>query len=416
MICFRVIILGFVAACAVLAPLPAVEVASDARQAGGASADLAKAPAVVAELRHLDTLYAGMLPWVAQLYDRKSGGFYESVGLSQGREDRPYAPDIQSTHFVVNILRDCGLVETMPTEVRAGLVRYFQSRQDTETGYFSDPDYPEMKEDPRTMGRALIFARGALGSLKSEPLRPLPGQASEAGGHAGESSTIPAHIASVEVFRQWLDEQPWGDAWTALDHLASQAWLIKTQAPELREALADEALRNVMARQDRSTGLIGGGSLIVRISGAFKLAIFCEALKRPIPAADQLWDTVLGWYRSDPKTEKIFLIRNPTDLLSCLSKATGHKLTGEELAMILAVCRRELARYRQTDGGFSSFDGKYYIGPNDLYLKVRRPARAGPQGDLNGTTNAWVLRQSLYRLAGVPAPKLATPEGYWERF
>jgi hypothetical protein len=389
-----------------------------------ANAEPATTPAE--ELRQLDKLYAGLLPWVARLYDPASGGFYETAGLKQGREDRPYAPDIQSTHFAVNLFRDNGLLETMPSPVHEGLVHYFQSREQAD-GYFADPDYPEMKQDERTLGRALIFARGSLASLRAVKLRSAPEPAEAPNSNyisdtkkksadAGESAPLPAHIATVEAFREWIDARPWSDSWTALDNLASQARLIQSQQPELCDALTDEALRNVTARMDPQTGFIGGGSLIVRISGAFKLAMFCKTLDRPMPGADILWETVLGWYRSGPQTDKIFLIRNPTELLALLSRTAERTLTDEELALVLAVSRVELARYRQADGGFSSFDGKYYIGPNDLYLKPRRPAMAGPQGDLNGTASAWVLRRSLYRLAGVAVPRLAVPSDYWERF
>jgi hypothetical protein len=392
----------------------------------GMSAHAEPATTPAGELGQLDELYAGLLPWVARLYDPASGGFYETLGLKQDREDRPYAPDIQSTHFAVNLFRDNGLLETMPSPVHEGLVRYFQSRE-LPDGYFADPDYPEMRQSVRTMGRALIFARGSLASLRATVSRSGAEQADTPKGNdkvntnkeppeAGTTAPLPAHIATVEAFREWLDARPWDNAWTSLDNLASQDRLIRSQAPALREALTDEALRNVNARMDPQTGLIGGGSLIVRISGAFKLAMFCKTLERPVPGAEVLWNTVLGWYRSGPKTDKIFLIRNPAELLAMLSRASGRTLTDEELAMVLAVSRTELARYRQADGGFSSFDGKYYIGPNDLYMQPRIPAKAGPQGDMNGTASAWVLRQSLYRLAGAKAPRLAAPPDYWERF
>jgi hypothetical protein len=381
--------------------------------------------AVSGPLDGLDALYADMLPWVAQLHDPASGGFYETMGLKLGREERPYAPDIQSTHFAVNLFRDCGLLETMPPRVREGLVDYFESRRLAD-GHFADPDYPEMRENARIMGRALMFARISLRSLQTgsqgEAVSGTASKTEPGDGKTGKTASkdkpapTPAHIASKKAFREWLDARPWGDAWTALDHVSSQANLIQSQPAELREVLTDEALRNVAARQDPRTGLIGGGGLIGRISGAFKLAMFCDMLKRPMPGADALWDTVLGWYRSGPKTDKIFLIRNPAELLTMLSRMTGRRLTAGELSLVLAVSCKELSRYRQADGGFSSFDGEYYIGPNDLYMKPRLPAKAGPQGDMNGTASAWVLRRSLYRLAGIPVPRLAVPADYWARF
>ena len=382
------------------------------------SAGVAAGAGVAEELRRLDAVYEGMLPWIASLHDPGSGGFYESRGVREGREERAYGPDIQSTHFAWLILEECGLFASMPEGVREAAIDYFRSRQDAGTGYFADPDYPEMKADERTMGRALIFSRGALARLGATPEHALPGERRAGANEAerGVAAGPPGHLVSVEAFRAWLDARRWEDAWTALDQLASQARLITVQEPGLREALVDEALRNVGERRDAATGLVGGGGLIVRLSGAFKLAMFCDMVGRPLPGADQIWESALDWYRGGATTDKIFLIRNPAELLAYLSRTTGRSLSEEELAMVLAVSRRELERYRQADGGFSSFAGKHYIGPNDLYMRPRRVARAGPQGDLNGTASAWALRRSLHRLAGQRAPVIAAPDDFWRGF
>lgn len=344
-----------------------------------------------------DELFRDVIPWLGRLYDPASGGFYESLGLKRGAEDRAYGPDLQSTHFAASMLRGENAMDVLPSDAPAKIVRYVQDRQDPLTGFFSDPDYPEMRADKRTMGRALNNATLELAALGAKPLHPLPG---------AEPTRVPEHLRSVETFRSWLDARPWGYAWTALDQLQSQAALILMLEEPRRTELIDEALRYVGDRQDPKTGLAGGGSAIVKISGAFKLALFCRAVKRPLPRAAELRATAIRWFQAKEETDRVFFIRNATELLMESALVCGQAATPQELELVVTAATRELARFRCADGGFSSFRGLYYIGPNDLYLLDRRVARAGPQSDVNGTKMAFALRRALYLLAGKPAPKL----------
>lgn len=396
-----------------------------------ASETTATDTAVTSALQRLETAYIGVLPWVLGLADEKTGGFFESTGLKNGREDRPYAPDIQSTFFAVQILHDSGQLARLPASRKQAIVRFFQSRQDPENGFFSDPAYPEMKDDTRTMGRALMFSVHALRILGTKPLYPLPGERKTptakqqtlrtAGinlpftlwkkpqpslATAATTSSVPSHLVTATAFREWLDARPWDNPWTALDQLASQARLIRAQEPALKETLVAEALRNVRARQNPTTGLIGEGPINIRLSGAFKLVSFCHSLGQPVPRAEQVLETVLDWYRSEPGTDVVFFIRNASEMLSFLVKETGYTLSPSELCAIIDTSRIELTRFQCPDGAFSRRVGRYTISPNDLY---HLPARAGRQSDLNATSSAWALRKALYQLANVPPPPLTMP-------
>ncbi|AHF91746.1 hypothetical protein OPIT5_17505 [Opitutaceae bacterium TAV5] len=391
--------------------------------------DATAADATVADaLQRLDAAFAGVVPWILSLADEKTGGFFETTGLKQQREEHPYAADIQSTYFAVLMLNDAGQLAGLPPTRKDALVRFFQSRQDPETGYFSDPAYPEMKDSTRTMGRALLFSVNGLRHLGAKPLHPLPGEhgpgksavtaappppamagigllfVRKTAAAAATTPAVPAHLASVEAFREWLDARPWDNAWTALDQLSSQARLIRAQEPALQRALVDEALRNIRARQNPDTGLVRGGSMSVRLSGAFKFVSFCNNVGRPVPLAARLRKSTLAWYRSEPVTDKIFFIRNAAEMLAALVRQTGLPLTPEEFRTVIDTSLTELTRYRCPDGAFSSFVGRYYISPNDLYLSPRRVARAGAQSDMNGTANAWAMRKALHRLANSSPP------------
>ncbi|GHC13320.1 hypothetical protein [Cerasicoccus arenae] len=436
-------------------------------------------------LGELESLYKGVLPWVARLYDPKSGGFYESIGLREGKEPRDFGPDIQATHFAFSLIRSSDLLASMPPEVKGKLILYFQSRQNPETGYFSDPDYPDMLDNQRIMARALSFSVASLRSLGAAPLYPLPGKprasanaptrielaASKTGQivktnqgpeetapTASSSNRIPPastnkdnaesnpdledkesasdnvyivpnsktlsieiqantppHLASTEAFHQWLDERPWHFAWTAMDNIQSQQTLINSLPEPYRTTIIDKAIAYISERQEANTGLIGGGTPEVRLSGAFKLVLFFRAMKRPIPHTEEIQKTVIEWLESEPETEKIYFVRNTIDMLDILVEETGQNLTNEQMVAVINFATRELKRYLQSDGGFSRFTYGFYISPNDLYLSDadRIPAQAGPQGQLNGTTMAIRTRAALYTLAGRKTPSLRMYD-FWD--
>ncbi|MGE9292855.1 MAG: hypothetical protein ACQKBW_04520 [Puniceicoccales bacterium] len=425
-------------------------------------------------LNRLEVLYDGMLPWVAELYDPESGGFYESLGLKKKLEPKDYGPDIQSTHNCFSFIRQSDQYAKMPEAFREKLIHYFQSRQDPKTGYFVDPDYPDMWDNQRVLGRALSFCTASLRVLGAKPLYPLPGESaapaksqgssatqsagskSSGNGKAGaaqvnaqpskqiyrvpstvaesaaaESSTpdnvyrvpsvadldmssVPPHLVSAEAMRAWMDERPWEHAWTAVDNIQSQSTLIKTLPEPLQTQIVDEVIRYISERQEADTGYVGGGDDAVRLSGAFKLVLFCRAVKRPIPAADKIQATVIEWLQSGSATDRIFFIRNACDMLNMLIKQTGNELTEEELVSVIEFGVRELSRFHQDDGGFCSFTYGNFVSPNDLYLgKNSIPATAGPQSDVNGTRMAIAARDALYGLAGKKAPKLHM-DGFWE--
>ncbi len=418
-------------------------------------------------MAELNALFVDILPWLAQTYDPVSGGFYESIGLKEGKEPKAYGPDIQSTFFAIIILDNAGLVDTMPPEVKEKMIGYFHSRQDPETGYFIDPDFPDMWENQRVLGRALSFSIGSLRILGSEPLYPLPGQprpkttaktpsapaskAQPAAPAASSSNTgkttapkptapkptapkannvyivpteaevsqidlsrVPPHLVSVEAFRQWLDDRPWHFSWTALDNLSSQKQLIKGLPPQLRDPLIDEAMRYVGERQEPDTGLIGGGNPEVRISGAFKFVRFCVDTGRPVPRAEEMRDSLIAWFKSEPEIDKIFFIRNACDMMNDLSKQTGQQVTDEQLVEITRFSTKQLKHFRQDDGAFLSRTSGSYVNPNDLYLGSKAiPAKAGFQSEMNGTSNAHRVWKTIYWIAGQERPDM-TMEDFWE--
>ncbi|NJK91105.1 MAG: hypothetical protein HC904_04295 [Blastochloris sp.] len=87
---------------------------------------------IPASLQEMETLSAGVLTWLPELYDPRTGGFYESLAT---REHPQGGPDIQSTSQVMGILRSTRLLASMPPEIKERMRHYLQSRQDAATGF-----------------------------------------------------------------------------------------------------------------------------------------------------------------------------------------------------------------------------------------------------------------------------------------
>lgn len=386
-------------------------------------------------LRSLDALYAKIIPWIIGLYDEKTGGFFQAESLKSGAEDQPYVPDIQSTFQAILFLESSGALSILSESQKQNIISYFQTRQDPNTGYFSDPFYPQMKENSRVMGRALMFSLHGLRILKAKPSYPLPGErrhsapvnpeepsskaslknTSSSGSPSPRNSsylkteendtqtTIPNFLTNADSFQLWLDSLPWDNSWKAIDALSSHTSLIQRLKPTLRDELADIALNNVRLRQDSVTGLIGEGSLNVRISGAFKLIAFCKKLKRPTPYAKELRGSVLRWFQAGAETDQILFIFNATEMLSSLVQETGEPLSDEEVIAVIDISSKELEKYRSSDGVFRRRLSGYRISPNDLFWHT---SNLPDQGEMNAVHASRGVRESLYRLAGIPMPPL----------
>ncbi len=362
----------------------------------------AKDAQVIAALAKLERQFDGVLPWVAQLYDPKSGGFFESIAA---RDDPRWGPDIQSTSMIVKLLKESYLLDEMPADIRSGLVRYFQSRQE-KSGFFFDPDYPQFRDDQRTRTRMLGMASGALESLGAKPIYPLPG-ASE------EKDEMAAHIASKEAWMAWLEKNIgpnpgyWGRGTGSMDLLTSQGALVASLPDAQRMEIAN-ATRNYLAKtQNPETGLWEG-----TVHAALKFGSFLNGHGLKYPRADAVYASTMAWYREyapDIAYDNNSLgavdtprLGNPLRLLVYLQPQLSRPMSRADLLEILDYYNRAWPRFKHADGAFSRFEDNFKIRPLD------RPVSdfVAPQSDINGTSNVRGARTATYELAGIEAPPL----------
>ncbi|MET9105400.1 hypothetical protein [Streptomyces zhihengii] len=340
-------------------------------------------------LAEFDSLFAGLLTWLPRLYDPETGGFYYALS---SRTTPRFEPDIESTCMAIRILAQFDLLESLPPSVRDHLIRFLQGRQDTATGFFLD-GHNEMGTIERMRGRALSAATDALKMLESRPLHPLPGS-------AGAGSDHLKHLMSPRAFEVWLEGRPWENSWLAQDNIQAQGALIKLLPPEQQAERVGQALRFVTERQDPVTGFAGGGSPYVRLSGAFKLALFCRAFDRAVPRAENIYAATMECLRTEFCEDACWL-RNPLELIEVLRPQLGPRPQAE-LDEVVRISARNARHFSQPDGGFSRKPGSSSPAPNDVPLGLGLA-----EGDLNASVQlAVIARPTLYRFANIGAPQL----------
>lgn len=347
----------------------------------------------------MDGLFQGLLPWLAGQYDGRSGGFYYA---RSSREQEGRKPDIESTAQALNILERLGLLGAMPETMRRQMTRFFQQKQDADSGYFLDDD-PSMKDDEVMVARAIGYSVNALNKLGDKPLYPLPYEAGEA----------PAYMSSPESYLQWLRSVDLINSWRGCDRLScSTVYLKQLEEPE-RSRYARMALRFFEETQHRSSGLWGQGSLYVRISGTFKLHIFYNSFQTPMPQKERIYASILQALREEEASDMCY-IRNPIHLLSYILPT----ISAEEWRFIVQTTTRNMNQLLRADGGFSRELAHSPSAPNvaqvksgEYYPDMPMPVHLSEgrvEGDMNAATQALLIRSLCRRLAGVNEEPLGT--------
>ena len=131
-----------------------------------------------AELSRFDRMLDGqaLVRWAASLYDKDSGGFYYS---GSARDNEQFKTDIESTSQMITLLSSLGLFkydegeDRFPSWFKKGLINYFRSRQDEETGFFFDVQYgKEVNESKKgscdQAAKRLVTLRSLLPTVSNE--------------------------------------------------------------------------------------------------------------------------------------------------------------------------------------------------------------------------------------------------------
>jgi hypothetical protein len=351
-------------------------------------------------LAEMDQLFNGFGDWLGGQMDAESGGFYYAAS---SRRIPGGTPDIESTAQALNILERCGWLGSVPVEMKGGMKRFFQQKQEASSGYFYDQN-PLMREDEVMVARAISYSVNALRKLGGQPLFALPYEAQQA----------PAYLASPEDYLAWLQSVELTNSWRGCDRLSTSNVYVRQVEPESRRAaFTQTAFKFFAHKQDPFTGLWGEGSYYVRISGTFKLHIFYDHFHVPLPREERIYQSILHALRHE-EAEDMCYIRNPIHLLSYMKLSIPEN----ELREIIAITLANMKRLLRADGGFSRELAHSPTAPNvaqvkrgEYYPGMPKAVHIGGgevEGDMNAGTQALLIRSVCYKLAGIVEPALTT--------
>lgn len=345
----------------------------------------------------MDALFEGFFEWLEGQYDPKSGGFFYA---RSSKESGAFIPDIESTAQAVNIMERAGILPRLAPEIKAGLVRFFQGKQEP-SGYFYDED-PNMREDEVMVGRAIGYSTHSLGKLGAAPLYPLP-----------DVQHAPAYMESTDAYLKWLESVELCNSWRGCDRLCNSAPYIRGLPEAERASYLETAFAFLDRIQDKETGLWGQGTPYVRISGTFKLLTFYRTFGTPVPRQELIYRSIRHCLRNEFAKDMCY-IRNPIDLLS---EMENFHIPEEDLVEIMEITLANIMKLKRLDGGFSREHHRSPPAPNVAQVKEDEwypdMPKAVPiglglvEGDMNAGTQALLIRTLLRRLAGSEAPLLA---------
>ena len=358
---------------------------------------------IQAALAKVDKYYDRVIPWLAHMYDHKTGGFYMTMS---GKLDPEMEPAIEMTCWGLSYLNGyTEAIPNMPADVKERFVQFFYDRQDKETGLFIDKQgIANAREQARNQDSGL----GSCSMLGVPTKYPHPRQAT-----AEKKSTtaplMPDFMASVESYMKWIEERSWEEGtWHAGDQTQASQQYIK-MLPEDKQKEYTDALFSWLESHQYETGMWSTKLNFNSVSGIFKVGLIYGLWGKKLPKFDACIDTIFECYKVD-KTSNPFFVRNPLSvLLQMCSYGTEvkEKIQKGIIENIDAVTA-SFGEFLCPDGTFSASKGKSMysfggvVGSHQLN-----------EGDIDATLMMLIARKTLYSIFEVPAPPLESAD-FWD--
>ena len=354
-------------------------------------------------LNSVEKYYRGVIPWLSHMYDPKTHGFYMTMS---GMKDPDMEPALEMTGWGISFLSQyTEAMATAPEVFRQDLIKFFQDRQDPETGLFIDKQGPaNARETARNQDTSL----GALKTLGGEKLYPHPREIKSAD-TVKSAALFPDYMESVDTYVNWIASMDWENgSWHGGDQTQSSQKYVAMLPPDKAKEYQDAAVA-WLNNQQQENGLWSTKYDFCAASGAFKVGLVYGAWGLRLPNHDKIIDAIFECYKRS-KTENPFYVRNPISVLAQMStyspetKAKIQKLLVENIDAVIA----NFGEFLCPDGAFSagkkrsmhSFGG--VVGSHCLY-----------EGDIDATLMILIARKQLYGLFDIPAPPLDASE-FWD--
>lgn len=358
-------------------------------------------------LKKADEEMEKVIPWIANLYDPQTGGFYFAMS---GKNDPNMEPTIGTTAWGIKILKEyTDIVGDMPENIRQKMIQFFHDRQDPETGFYVDKQGPvDDRDKARNQGAGLQ----ALDYLNANPIYPHPSETEkkEDTSLTGTAAGMPAYMESVDTYMNWVESLGWTTStWADGDKVQASQNFVKALPKEKRTEYVTALLNWFDAHQNPETGFWAENDDFNAVSGAFKIAWVYLMWNRALPNIDKIIDSTIQCYRTY-EADKPFYVRNPLTLFNQIAgyspelRKKIQDVVLENIDLMMAT----FGKNQCPDGGYSAWyqkSGTTYHGivtSHGLF-----------EGDTNATLMILIAREELYNIFEVTAPPLKA-DHFWD--
>lgn len=359
--------------------------------------------AVLEALERIEVYYDRVVPWLAHMYDHKTGGFYMTMS---GSLDPEMEPAVEMTQWGLSFLsKYAGILSDAPAAVKQKFIDFFYDRQDRETGLFIDKQGPaNERETARNQGAGLKGCR----MLGVEPKYPHPSMSNDKKA-ASSIPIMPDFMASPEAYVEWIASLPWEDgSWAAGDKTQASQQYVKMLPEEEREKYKSAMLGWLESHQ-HDTGMWSTKLNFNSVSGIFKVALIYGTWQKKLPKYDACIDTIFRCYK-ECKTENPFFVRNPISVLNQMcsySEEAKKKIQAGIIENIDAVTA-SFGEFLCPDGAFSAAKGRSMYSFGGVVGSHRLN-----EGDIDATLMMLIARNTLYSIFDMTPPMLPAPD-FWD--
>ncbi len=355
-------------------------------------------------LKTLDAEFNESFDWWSRVYDGESGGCFYSLSAKRASSTDPrFAPDIESTSKLVDILKLADLLETTSPAFKANVITFLQGRQDPESGLFRDPQHLDQYTH-LTMSRVTSMAFGTLKDLGGQALYPSPLDKKE---DNEEAASAFAHLESPEALDIWMRALPWGEnTWEVGAQIRHQWPYFEGLPSGQRQALLKpvEQLINEKQQPDGLFGFAEKETWGYRLSGTLKIFSFLNSAGMELPNAEKVRETTLRILFNETY-DNLIIVFNTANLLEILNQH-GEGFDDELRLRIVERCTELLHQMRAPDGAF--FTHTYRPTPVEMGKRLGKDV---VESNSNATGLAHITRIILIEFLTGDSPPFPHPVG-----
>lgn len=401
----------------------------------------------------IDQEFLKVLDWIVDIYDPETGGFYNTVS---GAEYDGFYPSLEASAYVYQIINSLGAGDNIPEEFKQKLIRFFQTNQNPDTGFFEEKWPKATSYNDRDKMRVYGVVVDKLKQLGAEPLYLLPSERSTSAAASinqviireaesekevptdeskeiddsadietsdGESAPTesgtaaasgqydydkrislpegtPEYCASVNQFIAHIETYDWDvGTWGAGDKTYEDLSYILLLDKSVQQPYIDATINWLNNQQNPETGYWNNSGDIGfnAVSGAFKIARIYDRFGICPPNAMQIADTIVETLRGGYTASAACYVRNPLSTLQILMKydAEVQSKMLELEPEIVELYVKMIHDMFHEDGGASS---AMYCSNQKFGGLVA--GRRFCEGDVDGTLQMSIARVHLSQIFG----------------